>query len=203
MNKNKLHKNNGFTLVELMVATTIFTMVMVMGVGSLVISSNTAKSSRKLRTAVDNVNFAMESMTRELRTGSRFYCGDSGSYSMANDSLVNDCINGSIIAFNPQNYPSSPYRIAYYRTARKGADGSLDGTYTLERCEFTTSKNCFPVVSDDVDVQLLKFTVKGSVLPPSNTVQPSVEIIMKGVVDPTGSKTPFSLQSMASQRSTE
>ena len=64
----------GFTLIELMIATTLFSIIMLMGVGSLVVSSNSAKSAQKLRVAVDNVNFAMESIARELRTGMYYTC---------------------------------------------------------------------------------------------------------------------------------
>ncbi len=197
---NKIQKNikllalshqKGFTLIELMIATTLFTIVMMMGIGSLVVSSNFAKASQKLRIAVDNVNFAMESMTRELRTGTHYYCNTT--YTMNNDNLVGDCTAGTVIAFNPQTAP--PYRIAYYRTLRG------DGTYTLERCEFTTANICSDVVSKEVDVQMLKFYVTGSLL--ADKIQPSVKILIKGVVTVKGVATPFALQSMSSQRSTE
>jgi len=185
----------GFTLIELMIATTLFTIVMMMGVGSLVVSSNFAKASQKLRVAVDNVNFAMESMTRELRTGTHYYCNTT--YTMANDNLVGDCVGGTVIAFNPQLAPiTPPYRVAYYKSLR--ADGV---TNTLIRCEFPSSGPCPSVVSNDVDIKMLKFYVTGSSL--SDKIQPSVEIIIKGVVTVKGVPTPFSLQSMATQRSTE
>lgn len=192
---NKIQKNiNGFTLIELMIATTLFTIVMMMGVGSLVVSSNFAKAAQKLRVTVDNVNFAMESMTRELRTGTRYYCS-TGNYNIANDSAVNDCVGGAFVAFNPQITPSSSSRALYYRTTRS------NGTNSLTKCELSPTLSCSEVVSEDVDVQFLKFYVTGSSL--ADKIQPSVEIIIKGVVTVKNVATPFSLQSMAAQRSTE
>jgi prepilin-type N-terminal cleavage/methylation domain-containing protein len=197
MNLIKIQKNtDGFTLIELMIATTLFTIVMMMGVGSLVVSSNFAKASQKLRIAVDNVNFAMESMTRELRTGTHYYCGN-GNYDLVNNSAVNDCVNGSFVAFNPQITPSSPTRIVYFRVPRN--DGS--GTTSLRKCELSPSIVCSDVVSGDVDIQMLNFYVTGSL--PGDKIQPSVEIVIKGVVTVKGVATPFALQSMATQRSTE
>lgn len=191
-------KNSGFTLVELMVATTLFTIVMLMGVGSLILSSNSAKSSQKLRIAVDNVNFAMESMTRELRMGTNYYCG-----SDMNPSANRDCSfsgeAGHIITFKPQQIGSAPTRVGYFRDERI-INGVRTGTYTLKRCE-ETSNNCADIVSSDVNVQTLDFYVTGSML--DDKIQPSVNILMSGVVKIKGVLTPFTLQSVASQRSSE
>jgi prepilin-type N-terminal cleavage/methylation domain-containing protein len=194
MNLNKLKKNKAFTLIELMVATTIFTIIMLMGVGSLVSTSNAAKYSQRLRIAVDNVNFAMESMTREIRMGTNYYCGSS--YTMSpDDKSVNDCTEEGIVAFVPQQIVSSPGRIGYFRKLR--SDGS--NTYTLIRC-VETGSNCISVVADNINVTELKFSVKGSGI--NDFIQPSVIISMKGVVN-VGVGTPFYLRSMASQRSAE
>ena len=191
-----LKKNSGFTLIELMVATTLFTFIMLMGVGSLIVSSNSAKASQKLRTAVDNVNFAMESMTRELRTGTYYEC-EVNSVNLSNTNTVADCLSGgNIIAFIPQQVPSSPLRVAYELNPRG------DGTNSLQRCEYINSAtNCADVVSTDVNIQSLTFYVRGSSL--TDGIQPSVKILVKGVVTLKGVDTPFILQSMASQRSTE
>lgn len=194
---NKLKKNIGFTLIELMVATTLFTIIMLMGVGSLIVSSNSAKASQKLRTAVDNVNFAMESMSRELRTGSYFYCGDS--VNISDIHAVSDCLNGGdIIAFVPQQVSGSASRVSYELTRRYGSN---ETSFTLERCEFTSSKVCTEVVSSDVNISLLEFYVKGSFL--NDNIQPSVQILAKGIVNINNISTPFSLQTMSSQRSSE
>jgi len=187
---------SGFTLIELMVASTLFTIIMMMGVGSLVVSSNSAKSSQKLRTAVDNVNFAMESMTRELRTGKYYYCLEGGEVALT-DNLTRDCTNGNgnIIVFTPpQLTAQSPLRIAYKIHTREGSNPT---TYSLQRCD----PICANVVSEDVDIQLLKFYVTGSST--IDSIQPSIKILIKGVVTVKGVGTPFTLQTMVSQRSSD
>lgn len=194
---------SGFTLIELMVATTIFTIVMLMGVGSLVTSSNAAKSAQKLQIAVDNVNFAMESMTREIRMGTNYDCVNP--YAMSkDDKSVHDCVNGGIIAFTPQQIGSNPpSRVGYFRqvTTINGVAG-----YTLTRCEYVNNNNnCASIVSPSVNVEGMGFYVVGSDLPTNTTDkrQPSVRILMKGTISINGVGTPFALQTMASQRSAE
>ena len=197
---NKKQRNKGFTLIELMIATSLFTIVMLMGVGSLVVSSNASKASQKLRITVDNVNFAMESMTRELRMGTSYECKtDFVNLAASNPT---DCplgtTPGNIIAFNPQQTPGAPLRISYQLRPRN--DGS--GTSTLERCEINVTP-CSEIVSPDVDIQTLKFFVKGSQF--NDTIQPSVEILIKGVVNIKNKNMfkSFTLQTMTSQRSAE
>lgn len=200
----KKQKNKAFTLIELMVATTIFTIVMLMGVGSLVTSSNAAKSAQKLQIAVDNVNFAMESMTREIRMGTNYYCANS--YTMSkDDKSTSDCVNGGIIAFTPQQIGSNPpSRVGYFKEPKiiNGVAGS-----TLTRCEYITSNICTSIVSPSVNVEGMGFYVKGSTLPANDGglshIQPSVRILMKGTISINGVGTPFALQTMASQRSAE
>lgn len=183
-----------------MVATTIFTIIMLMGVGSLVTSSNAAKSAQKLQIAVDNVNFAMESMTREIRMGTNYYCANS--YTMSkDDKSVRDCGNGGIIAFTPQQIGlNPPSRVGYFKEAIiiNGVAGS-----TLKRCEYVNNNyNCASIVSPSVNVEGMGFYVKGADGSTVN-IQPSVRILMKGTISINGVGTPFALQTMASQRSAE
>lgn len=198
---NKKQENKGFTLIELMIATSLFTIIMLMGVGSLVVSSNSSKASQKLRITVDNVNFAMENMTRELRMGTVYECAiDSVNLAAPNPT---DCLLGStpgnIIAFNPQQTSGAPDRVSYQLRPR----GDTPVTNSLERCEYLNSLSCSDIVSPDVDITTLKFYVKGSQF--DDNIQPSVEILIKGVVNIKNKNIfkSFTLQTMTSQRSAE
>lgn len=186
----KLKKNNGFTLVELMVATSIFIVILIVIIGSLITSSDSSKKSQALRFAMDNVNFAMESMSRSIRTGTNYYC-DEEIPSIIPGSR--DCPSGDIfIAFKPQN--SDSY-VAYGRVSREDEDN----TYTLQRCD--DNGNCTDMVSSEVNVEVLKFFVKGSYL--DDEIQPSVYILMKGTINIKGTPNSFSIQTMASSRTLE
>lgn len=189
--KNKILKmNKAFTLVELMVATTLFTIIMLMGVGSLVSSSGSARYAGKLRVAVDNVNFAVESMARELKTATKYYC-TSSTYNLSDTTSVQDCNGGNLIAFVPQQTAGAALRVSY------GISNSR-----IERCEYITSTTCAYLVSSDVSIQSLKFYVKGADASTTYT-QPSVKMLVKGQVMVKDTPTTFSLETMASQRSSE
>lgn len=191
--QNNINTSSAFTLIELMVATTIFTIIMLMGVGSLVVSSNAAKGAQKLRIAVDNVNFAIESMTRELRMGTNYYCGSSANLSVEE---VADCISGGgVIAFTPQKLDgdTSFSRITY----RMKVD-----TKSIERCEYKDSTtSCADIVSDNVEIKTLRFFVKGSDI--NDNIQPSARILVTASISIKEVVTSFSLQTIASQRSSE
>jgi type II secretory pathway pseudopilin PulG len=172
MKKNSL-TTKGFTLIEIMVATSIFMVVMLMAMGALVTTSHTAKKAQALRTAMDNVNFAMESMTRTLRMGQDYSGG------------------GTYINFTPP-VPS---------TAPPPAPGSsafaLSGG-VLNRCDGGT---CIPMTSESVSIDYLQFYITGA--DPADYIQPSVYIALKGVVTVKGETSQFALQTIVSQRSVE
>jgi prepilin-type N-terminal cleavage/methylation domain-containing protein len=191
----------GFTLIELMVATSIFMMVMLMAMGSLIVSSNAAKKSQSLRLTMDNVNFALETMTRSLRTGTNYSCVYSGgSIDLSTTPPPSDCPlesnkPGSLVAFVPAvtdpNNPPLP--LAYQKVARPSG-----GTSTLQRCD---QNGCTDIVSAQVDVEDLRFYVDGS--RPDDFIQPKVYIMMRGTVLIKGEPTSFAVQTIASQRSGE
>lgn len=190
--KNQHTKNKGFTLIELMVATSIFVIVMLTSMSSLFILLDSAKSSRALRFAMDNVNFSMDSMTRSIRMGTNYYCG--GGVSMTDLNSFNDCPNdgGTAISFVPQEDIGS--RVGYKWTSR------INGSHTLQR--YGTG-GWVDIVSDDVDIERLIFFVKGSTpvsYMPQDNEQASVYIIMKGTVMTKNGPTSFAIQTMASQR---
>lgn len=189
----------GFTLIELMVATALFIVVIIMAMGSLSVSSSTNKKTQQLSLAMENVNFAMESMTRSLRMGSNYVC------KMGNEPVELNSIpipapvdcdfdteGGYLVAFKPAISNSTFPFIAYKSFS--------DGTQTsLQRCDNDTT--CIALTSSNVNIDLLKFYVIGSSL--TDHVQPSVYIMMKGTVTVGGESTSFAIQTIASQRSTE
>jgi type II secretory pathway pseudopilin PulG len=187
--------SGGFTLIELIVATSIFIVILVMALGSLLSSSAQSKKSEALRGAMDNVNFAAENMSRNLRVGTDYNCITT-SVSLPSGTTA-DCnlstSGGGAIAFTPANHSATPGDTAYQRSIRS------DGTYTLQRC--TTSGGCVDIVGPEVNVELLKFFVSGSNA--ADVISPSVYIIMKGTVTVKQIPTAFTIQTLAAQRSTE
>lgn len=195
MQYNLSKKNRAFTLIEIMVATSIFMIIMLVAMGALITSSDTAKKAQAMRIALDSVNYAMEGMTRYLRTGSDFYC--TNDIPNLNPRTTNDCLSGgTAIVFTPANDPQDPHPpgsqgYTYFWVQRAGNDGS----HTIDNQQYVE------IIPPNVDIEKLTFYVKGS--SPTDKVQPSVYILVKGSVTVKGEKTPFAIQSMASQRSAE
>jgi type II secretory pathway pseudopilin PulG len=180
----------GFTLIELMVATSIFISIMLMAMGTLIISSDTNKRAEQLRLSMDNVNFAMESMTRSIRMGSNYYCSDSN-IPLDLSSGGNDCPNGGkIFTFTPaDNMNKMGGNLIAYQLSED----------SLQRC--SDSSNCENMTSPGVKIDYLRFFVNGTST--GDFMQPSAYIVMKGSVTVKGETTSFALQTMASQRSSE
>lgn len=190
MNKtdNIISKNSGFTLVELMVSTTIFIIITISSIGALLVLMGATRDSRGLRFAMDNVNFAMESMTRSIRMGIDYNC--SADY----NALHADCPSGNnIITFTPQaGTVSGSDKITYKLSQRN------DYTYTIKRCVGSLENSCIDIVSSDVNIEVLRFFVVGS--DPTDATQAKVYILLKGSVVVKGKKTSFMIQTLASQR---
>ncbi|MFA6251134.1 MAG: type II secretion system protein [Candidatus Paceibacterota bacterium] len=188
MNIKNKKQNNGFTLVELMVATFIFTAIMLASMGALLITMDSARKARGLRTAMDNINFTMESMTRSIRMGTNYVCVEGGGEVPGTGYLdPKDCEAGTLLSFVPQKAdPKDPERISY--------KWDVDN-HTLQRCE---SSDCVEIVAPEVSIDKLNFFVRGSSL--SDEVQANVYVIIKGQVIIKGVATSFAIQTMASQR---
>ena len=88
------NRNKGFTLIEMIVALALFAIVAVVALGALmkIISAN--KKAQSLQSAITNINYALESISREMRVGSNFSCiANPSSYTVSSlDSVsVEDC----------------------------------------------------------------------------------------------------------------
>ncbi len=193
----KIHLKKGFTLIELMVSTSIFMVVMLIAMGSLLVTSSLAKKSNALNFTMDNLSFAIESMSRSLRMGTNYTCS-STSINLTTNPTPSDCPNGgSLIAFIPATADSN-VRMAYELIQR--ADSS---TNTIERCETTSggSVNCVDLISPNINIEVLNFFVRGA--SHSDLIQPSVYVIIRGSVIIKKRKTSFAIQTMISQRTLE
>lgn len=84
----------GFTLVEIMVAVGLFAVIMLLASGAYLMMIALNQQAQNITTGIDNLSFALETMTRNIRTGSQYSCGGLGG----------DCPSGStsITFLNPQ-----------------------------------------------------------------------------------------------------
>lgn len=86
-------KQHGFTLIEMIVSLGVFSVVITISVGALLMLVATNSQLQGEQSVMTNLSFALDSMTREIRTGTSYYC----------DSASNTSSGGSSNIFNDSN----------------------------------------------------------------------------------------------------
>lgn len=187
---NQINKVTGFTLIEIMVATSIFIIIMLMAMGSLMIASDSSRKSQAIRQSMDNISFAMEDISRTLHSAKEYNCVSGGVSLPLTSGATLDCplsgSGGSALAFTPVGHtqPDTAFQ--------------KSGT-TIQRCDVTNG--CVDIIAPNVSISTLKFFVVGSSI--SDSLQPMVYIIIKGDVTVKNQTTSFAIQTIVSQRSAE
>lgn len=80
----KMHtkiKAKGFTLLEMLISTGIFAVVIITAIGAMVSLNQAQIKASNIQNIQDNIRFTLEFMTKEIRTGTTFTvfgCGASG-----------------------------------------------------------------------------------------------------------------------------
>ena len=181
MKQKMVENNNGFTLIELMAAISIFSVVMLISMGSILSVFDANRKSQSLRSVMDNFNFTMESMTRTIRFGRNYHCGSSGDVTQPldcpspfwSDFLVVKDSNGSEVT----------YKLSNNRIIRS-IDGGQD----------------YFMTSPDITITNLAFRVFGS-SPYPELLQPQVIVVVEGFAGTKpGTQSSFSLETTVSQR---
>ena len=65
---------SGFTLIEMIVSLAVFSVVVTISVGALLVLIATNQQLQNEQSVMTNLSFALDSMTREIRTGVNYYC---------------------------------------------------------------------------------------------------------------------------------
>ncbi len=185
----------GFTLVELLVSLTLFTAVITISMGSLLVVIDANAKAQNMQEVMTNLTFALDSMTREIRTGSGYYC-DSTISTGLEETDVRDCTNEqaiSIVEGGVSLTEGGNKRIAY----------QLNGG-TIERR--IGSGSWVPLTSDAVTITTMNFTVTGSekfnvVDGTGDTTPPTVTLFISGSAGELETvDTSFSLQTTITKR---
>jgi prepilin-type N-terminal cleavage/methylation domain-containing protein len=66
--------NSGFTLIEMIVSLGVFSVVVTIAVGAILVLISTNQKLQAEQSVMTNLAFALDTMTREIRTGYNYYC---------------------------------------------------------------------------------------------------------------------------------
>jgi len=189
-------KSGGYTIIETMIATSLFIIVVMAGMGALLNANRVHQKSQAMRSIIDNLSFVMEEMSRNLKTGYRYQCFDKGVNPSGGLGGAASCPDGGAIAFESgEGDPADPNdQWVYYM------DLAIGKLYkSVESAQFGTFYQLTPdeVVLDSVS----GFSVLGAESPDEgDQQQPFVTIRLVGTITSKGIVTPFSLQTSASHR---
>ena len=183
----------GFTLVEMLVAVALFAVVMTIAVGALMSVVGASRRAQASQAIIDNLDFALEDMSRVIRTGTTYYCG-TGSPIGAGATLAGTSDNGG----NNCDY------VAVEGSLKKNASGVIiqgDSTNWQDQIVYWVAPNCgatgtsciekstdggrtfLPITSPEIQMLRLSLYVKGSSPKSSgDSVQPQVTLLLQATV---------------------
>lgn len=181
----------GFTIIELMVAVTLFAFVAVTMIGAMLAVVDGNRKARATVAAMDNLNFALESMSREIRVGSSYDCSG---LIKTTPSETGDCANGSPIL----GILSSNNDVLVYRF--NAAEGSIERCGSIgTSCPDATDDNQYiRMTGSNVVIDRLTFHTQGS--GSADNEQPRVTMIIEGTAGDLKANSGFSIQTTVTQR---
>ncbi len=170
--------HRGYTLLEMIVSVGIFSVIMLAATGAYLKLIALDREARATNELVTNLSFAVDSMSRSVRTGSDYKCNKTGT----------NCVNGTSFRFTD-------------------ADGrQID--YELSSGRVTESINGAAVALTDprISINTLNFIVRGVGAAEScgSRVQPQVIFTLQGsLVTGQGDSVSFAIEGSATQRTLE
>ncbi|MFA6257805.1 MAG: hypothetical protein WC671_02210 [Candidatus Paceibacterota bacterium] len=200
-----LSEAKGYTIIETMVAVSLFVIIVTIGMGSLLNANLLHRKSQNMRSIIDNLSFVMEDMSKNLRTGYNYHCIISGDIlPVSSMSDAKSCASGGWgIAFEPAggNSLDDNDQWVYYINSGRIFKSTV-GPSSLP--------NFIQLTPDEIKINSVSsFTVEGAEPPEydvngnlisSDDAQPFVTIKLVGEIDSNGVVSPFSLQTSVSQR---
>jgi type II secretory pathway pseudopilin PulG len=129
----RLSPNKGFLLVEVIVAVALFSVVMTVGIIALLSLVQANERSQRFKIVSNNLNLALESISKEIRVGTGFTCGA-------------DCSGDDAFSFTSKDDEVITYRLS-----------------TDDRIERRVGGDSFiDITAEDIVIDKLEFYVRGN-----------------------------------------
>ncbi len=172
IHKKQLYRapKSGFTLIEMIVSTSLFITAMLLVVGAMVSLESASRKARTARIATDNVTAALDSMSRNMRMGSNFHCGCAGTLTTPLNCPMTDAVgNGGDVCLAFESQTGNPlidtdqyvYRVSGNRIQRSTDSGA---TYLA-------------LTAPEINMTALRFYVTGT---EPSLRQPYVTMVVRG-----------------------
>jgi type II secretory pathway pseudopilin PulG len=211
MKKENFKIQGGYTIIETMIAISLFIVIIMAGMGALLNANSVHNKSQDTMSILDSLNFVMDEMSTNLRTGYNYNCVKRGPGLPANISATQDCSSseGIGVAFEEENgdlYRGSPPTLynddqwIYYIRNTEEEDSSGNAIYGIFKSINGTDSGAFQLTPSEVHINPDEsyFVVSGA--GSSDTDQPFVTVKLVGEIVYKDTTTPFSLRTSVSQR---
>ena len=186
-------KTKGFTLIEMLVAIFVFTAIMTIATGAIfsVVAAN--KTSQALKSVLDNLSGALDSMSRNIRYGDNYICGDPGVDFDHGRSCPEGSGGDTEFAFTDKD---GDHVIYVYNPAIISQTGTNPGIF---RCLDSVGDNtCTRLTAAEVNISDMHFYVQGA---NSNELrQPQLLITISGSAQAGPNPAKFNIETMIDQR---
>lgn len=195
---------SGFTLIELMVSLSLFIIVVLALIVSLFSVNDASRKVQAMRAVMDNLNFAAESISRTVRTGTDFVCGGVGYETAPNCPLAGDTNNPRAESFSVRS-TLGEHRLIEYRWNRINGIGVVEkrSTGILSDGTLDTDTTAWiAITAPEIDVESFHIYVDGAEV--ADGMQPSAIMKLEGIATAgLDNKAPFAVQTYLSQRGPE
>lgn len=198
--KNYKKYNGGYTIIETMIAITLFMIVTTLGLGALLNANMLHNKTADMRSIMDNLSFVMEDMSRNIRIGYNYHCLTAGQTSLP--TTPKSCAVGYGIAFEmPEGTPDdNTDQWLYWVESTANSNGT--NTHKLFKTINGQVSGRVQLTPDEVVItSITPITVLGAESPDAgNNQQPFVTIRIAGTITYKDVVTPFAIQTAVSQR---
>lgn len=191
--RNQKPLYTGFTLIEMMVAVSLFSVVSLIVVGTVLVLINGNAQNQTEQQVLGGLTVALDTMTREIRSGTHYYCTTSPDNSHGTN--VSDCRNGS----SGISFRESVRRLTTGRAYDRVAfffdvdDGRIMRKIATDDAE--------PITPSNIDIISLQFVVTGTdTLEEGDTEQSTVTIVIRAQDNTGFNDKEFTIQSTVTQR---
>lgn len=204
---HRIQRICGFTLVELLVVLGLFSSIATLSLGTLFNAQTINGRLQETQAILDNINLSSQTIVRDIRFGSEFYCGV---YMPAPLPLVRrDCAYGAdgsagghVLIFKSPDAINDKDRVSYY---------VKNGILYKDDYPFGGATTTQQMTSDDVNIISLIYYVEGAYTSDgssdygnlSDLKQPLITLLISGVTKPANAAiipTPFNLETVISVR---
>jgi prepilin-type N-terminal cleavage/methylation domain-containing protein len=208
------NQQSGFTLIEMIVSLGVFSIVVTMTIGAMLVLVSNNQQIQGEQSVMTNLAFAMDTMTREIRTGYNYYCVSAGDNSGANN-IFNDAKEAeTIVDEQTQSCPGGRGNDKQFQglSFYEGGDsitGSVDKRilYYFDEDENTIMRrvgngDAQSVVSSGLVIQDAQFYVTGTddLSTGGDIEQPTVTIYIKAQEKGAATDKTYYLQTTVTQR---